>query len=72
MKIKIRNERIQSVPYLITDRPVEVKTTSLSDPADSIPPMSEMTYYAREGDVLVLTAEGGIKIEKEQEGDQNV
>ena len=67
MKIKIRNERIQSVIYQITDRSVEVKTTSRGDPADSIPPMSELTYYAREGDVIILTPEGGIKIEKEQE-----
>ncbi len=65
MKLKIKNMRVQPVMYQITDRNVEVKTTSLGAPADSIPAMSEMTYYAREGDVLILTPEGGIKIEIE-------
>lgn len=64
MKVVFRNERIQPVLYLITDRPVEVKTTSLSAAPDTIPPLSELSFHLQEGDVILLTPDGGIAVKR--------
>ncbi len=64
MKVTIKNNRVQPVMYAITDRPVEVQTTSLGAPPDSIPAMSTMTLHLRENDVITLTPEGGIIIKQ--------
>ena len=68
MKITIRNERIQPVPFNITDRPTEVKTTSLSASPDTVPPLSTLSFHIVEGEVIVLQQEGGITIEGETNG----
>jgi hypothetical protein len=67
-RIKFRIKNNGSNPYLIsiTDRPVEIKTTSLGAGADQLPPMSELTTYFGDDDVFVL-APDGIGIEKEEE-----
>ena len=62
MKVVIRNERVQPVLYSITDRPVEVTTTSLSASPDTIPALSELSFHLQEGDVIVLLPEGGIAV----------
>ena len=67
MKVTIKNDRLQPMMYSITDRPVEIKTTSIGSPPDTIPPMSIMTVYLRENDVITLTQEGGITIKQEEE-----
>ncbi len=67
MKVTIKNDRVQPLPYTITDRPVEVKTTSLGAAPDTIPPMSIMTVHFRDGDVLTFTPEGGIVLKNEAE-----
>ncbi len=68
MKVVIRNERVQPVMYSITDRPIEVTTTSLGAAPDTIPALSELSFHLQEGDVIVLTPEGGIAVKKgEQE-----
>ena len=67
MKVKIKNDRLQPMLYSITDRPVEIQTTSLGAAPDTIPPMSIMTVYLRENDVITLTQEGGIIIKQEEE-----
>lgn len=64
MKVVIRNERIQPVMYLITDRSVEVKTTSLIAAPDTIPPLSDLSFHLQEGDVILLTPEGGIAVKR--------
>lgn len=67
MKVTIRNDRIQPVPFTITDRPVEVKTSSLSAAPGTVPPLSTLSFYLQEGDVIVLQPEGGITVEKGKE-----
>lgn len=69
MKVKIKNNRVQPIMYSITDRSVEIQTTSLGAPPDSIPAMSVMTVHLRENDVITLTPEGGIIIAQEEEND---
>lgn len=64
MKVTIRNDRAQPVPFNITDRPVEVKTTSLSAAPDTVPAMSTLSFHVQEGDVIVLQQEGGITVER--------
>ncbi len=64
MKVTIKNNRVQPVLYSITDRPIEIQTTSLGAPADTIPAMSTMTLHLQENDVITLTQEGGIVVEK--------
>ena len=71
MKVTIKNNRVQPVPYLITDRPVEVRTTSLGAAPDTIPAMSTMTLHLQENDVITLTPEGGIIVEKGEETNGN-
>lgn len=67
MKVTIQNNRVQSVAYSITDRPVEVRTTSLGAAPDTIPAMSTMTLHLQENDVITLTAEGGITVARGEE-----
>ncbi len=64
MQVKIKNNRVQPIMYEITDRPVEITTTSLGAPPDSIPAMSTMTVHLRDNDVITLTQEGGIIIKQ--------
>ena len=71
MKVKIKNDRLQPMMYSVTDRPVEIKTTSIGSAPDTIPPMSTMTIYLRENDVITLTQEGGITIKQEEEEETN-
>lgn len=65
IKFRVRNEGSRSYLISITDRPVEVTTTSLSAGADQLPPMSELSTYLGDDDVFVLTPEG-IGIKKEE------
>ena len=67
MRVTIQNNRANPVAYSITDRPVEVRTTSLGAAPDTIPAMSVMTLHLQENDVITLTAEGGIMVEKGKE-----
>ena len=67
MKVVIRNDREQSVPFTITDRPVEVKTSSLGAAPSTVPPLSALSFHLQEGEVIVLQKEGGITIEKGEE-----
>lgn len=67
MKVTIKNNRVQPIMYAITDRPVEIQTTSLGAPPDSIPAMSTMTVHLQENDVITLTQEGGIIIKREEQ-----
>ena len=68
IKFRIRNDGNRSYLISITDRPVEITTTSLSADADQLPPMSELSTYFGDDDVLVLTPEGiGIKKEESLE-----
>ena len=62
MRVIIRNERIQPMPFTIHDRPVEIKTTSLSAAPDMVPAASDLIFHFNEGETIVLTAEGGITI----------
>lgn len=64
--LRLRNESARSLLMSITDRPVEIKTTSLGAGADQLPPMSTLETYLGEDDVIVITAEG-IGIEKEED-----
>ncbi len=64
MRVTIQNNRANPVAYSITDRPVEVRTTSLGAAPDTIPAMSTMTLHLQENDVITLTAEGGIMVKK--------
>ncbi len=67
MKVQIKNNRVQPVMYSITDRPVEISTTSLGAAPDTIPAMSTMTLHFQENDVITLTPEGGIIVERGEE-----
>ena len=66
MKLKIRNQQGQPVPFNITDRPTEVKTTSLGSPPNSIPPLSALTFHIQEGEVIVLSHDGTLVVLKEE------
>lgn len=63
--LRLRNESARSLLMSITDRPVEVKTTSLGAGANQLPPMSTLETYLGEDDVVVLTADG-VSIKKEE------
>ncbi len=56
-----------AIPFTITDRPVEVKTSSLGAVSGMVPPLSALSFYLQEGEVIVLQREGGIAIEKGEE-----
>lgn len=66
--IQIKNESVSPLLVSITDRPVEIKTTSLGAGADQLPPMSVLETYLGDDDIVVLTA-GGISIEKRESDD---
>ena len=66
---RLKNESIRSLPMDITDRPVEVKTTSLGAAPDQLPPMSTLETFLGDDDVVVITADGGIRIEKRESAD---
>lgn len=62
--LRLRNESARPLHISITDRPVEVKTTSLGAGPDQLPPMSVLETYLGDDDIIVLTADG-ISIKKE-------
>ncbi len=65
MKLTIRNQQGQPVPFNITDRPTEVKTTSIGAPTNVIPPMSTLSFNLFEDEVIVLAHDGSIAVLKE-------
>lgn len=65
MILTIRNQQGQPVPFNITDRPTEVKTTSIGAPSGFIPPMSTLSFNFFEGEVIVLSHDGTILVLKE-------
>lgn len=69
INLKIRNKSGRSFRMSIVDRPAKVKTTSLGAAADELPPLSLLTTFIGDDDVLVLLADG-IGIEKDAEGEQ--
>lgn len=66
--MKIQNNSARAIPFNITDRSVEVKTTSLGAPPDTLPAMSTMTFPFHPDEKLVFNQEGGFAIQKD-EGD---
>ena len=66
MKLTIRNQQGQPVPFNITDRPTEVKTTSIGSPPNVIPAMSALTFHIQEGEIIVLANDGSIVVLKEE------
>ena len=66
MKLTIRNQQGQPVPFNITDRPTEVKTTSIGSPPNVIPAMSTLTFHIQEGEIIVLANDGSIVVLKEE------
>lgn len=66
--MKIQNDGTRAIPFNITDRPTEVKTTSLGAPPDTLPAMSTMTFPMQEGEMIVFDQDGGFTIKKD-EGD---
>lgn len=66
MQIQVRNESAQPIRVAIIDRPIEIVTTSLAAAADQLPPMSLLTTYLADDEVIVLTA-GGMAIQKRSE-----
>jgi len=62
--LKIKNKAGRSFKIHITDRPLEIKTTSLGAAADELPPLSVLTTFLGDDDVFVLTADG-FGVEKE-------
>ena len=66
MRVQIRNEGAQSIPFNITDRPTEVQTAMISSSPDTVPPLSTLSFHLQEGDVIVIQSDGGITIEKEK------
>lgn len=66
IQFQLRNESPRSLFMSITDRPVEVDTTSLGAAPDQLPPMSTLRTFFGDDDVLVLTADG-LSIKKKEE-----
>ncbi len=66
--LRIKNDSARPLLMDITDRPVEIKTTSLGALANQLPPMSTLVTFLGDDDVIVLTAEG-ISIKKREEND---
>ena len=66
MNLKIRNQQGQSVPFNITDRPTEVKTTSIGAPPNVLPPMSTLSFNLFEGEIIVLASDGSLVVLKEE------
>ncbi len=66
MKLTIRNQQGQPVPFNITDRPTEVKTTSIGAPPNTIPPMSALSFTIQEGEDIMLAHDGSIVLLKEE------
>lgn len=62
---RVRNESNRSLLLSITDRPVEIATTSLGAAAGQLPPMSTLETFFGDDDVLVVSADG-ISIEKKE------
>ncbi len=60
---RMRNDSTQAIRVAITDRPVEIKTTSLSADVDQLPPAGTLETFLGDDDVVVFTP-GGISIEK--------
>ncbi len=65
--MKIQNDGTRTIPFNITDRSVEVKTTSLGAAPDTLPAMSTMTFPLQEGEKLVFDQNGGFTIKKDED-----
>ncbi len=65
--MKIKNEGTRAIPFTITDRPIEVHTTSLGAPPDTLPAMSDMTFPFQEGEMIVFDQDGGFTIKKDED-----
>lgn len=65
--MKIQNNGTRAIPFNITDRSVEVKTTSLGAPPDTLPAMSTMTFPMQEWEKLVFDQDGGFAIKKDED-----
>lgn len=63
---RLKNNSTRSLHVDIKDRPVEVQTTSLGAAPDQLPPMSTLSTFLGDDDILVFTADG-IAIEKEED-----
>ena len=64
--LRIRNDSSRALMIEMPDRPIEIKTTSLGAGANQLPPMSLLTGFIGDDDILVITPDG-IKIVKEEE-----
>ena len=64
--LRIENRRNQALAFDITDRPTTVKTTAMGADAGLIPPLSELTTYLADDEVIVF-GDNTIKIEKVKE-----
>ena len=67
---RVRNESNRPLLLSITDRPVEIVTTSLGAEAGQLPPMSTLETFFGDDDVLVMSADG-ISIEKKEKEETN-
>ncbi len=65
--MKIQNNGTRAIPFNITDRSVEVKTTSLGAPPDTVPAMSTITFPMQEGEKLVFDQDGGFTVQKDED-----
>ncbi len=65
--MKIQNNSTRTIPFNITDRSVEVKTTSLGASPDTLPAMSTITFPLHEGEKLVFDQDGGFAIKKDED-----
>jgi len=65
--MKIQNDGTRAIPFNITDRPIEVKTTSPGAPPDTLPAMSTITFPFHEGEKIVFDQDGGFTIKKDED-----
>ncbi len=65
--MKFQNKGTRAIPFNITDRSVEVKTTSLGAPPDTLPAMSAMTFPMQEGEMIVFDQDGGFSVQKDED-----
>ena len=66
MKLTIKNQQGQPVMFNITDRPTEVKTSSIGSPPNCIPPMSALSFTIQKGEIIVFAHDGSIVVLKEE------
>jgi len=68
--LHFKNESNRALFVRITDRPVEIQTTSLGAAADTLPPMSALKTFLGDDDIIVFTADA-ISIQKDEEKESN-